>query len=294
MSFLQNLKNKLEKIPTIAKEQFTESKEAVEDFFEPSATVRDDGSGIADPDLRIRDFLRELPGATGDVAKEIAQGTARSLDFVGRTLLPGDELKEPPTSVEAKVEDFFFGGRDKRAKSLTDVGEIELGLDREKNPILTPLAGAGIIGLDLVPGGQGKSKGFKQFIKSLTDDTAETLAKSTDAELIEQTVRESAPKMTDKEVTEITRELVNTKTADEVRGVAQVGNLDNYNFGRALGTAQESQKNAGRVQKTDSIEDLVVFRDTKGQYRAVRNRTASRKRSTRHRSVIRVLRQLSR
>jgi len=207
---LSRAKGKLERIPEIAKETFSDGKEAVQEYFEPQPIQ--DG-------IRIRDFLRETPANVGEVTKDIAQGTARSFDFVGRKLSPFEEDLSEKTGFNKTIEDFLFGGAEKRSESLTDVGETEIGLDREKNPILTPLAGLGIIGLDFVPGGQGKSKGFKQFIKSLTDETAETLAKSSDRGLIESTVRESAPALKDDEVTKLVDDLVTTKSVDDVKSV---------------------------------------------------------------------------
>ena len=258
---LAKAKGKLERIPEIAKEKFSDSKEAVADYFEPQPI--EDG-------VRIRDFLREVPSNTGEMAKDILQGTARSFDFVGRQLTPWEEDISPkPDKINQTMEKLLFGGADKRAKTLSDVGEIEVGLDREKNPILTPLAGLGIVGLDFIPGGQGKSKGFKQWIKSLTDETVETLAKTSDRGIIEQTVRESAPALKDSEVTRLVDDLVNSKTADEVKGIADMGNLDTYRAGKAVETAKESQKTASKISKADALEDVVVFRDTKGQYRSV-------------------------
>ena len=207
----------LERIPM----RVADTRDNIGSFFAPSAKVRDDGSGIADPEVRVRDVVREVPSNAGTLLKDILQGTARSFDFVGRKLTPWQEDTSEKTGFNKRVDDILFGGADKRANSLTDVGETELGLDREKNPILTPLAGLGIIGLDFVPGGQGKSKGFKELIKSLTDDVAETLAKTTDKGIIEQTVRQSAPALTDKEVVKLVDDLVTARSIDDVKNVAQ-------------------------------------------------------------------------
>lgn len=212
---LKKAKGAFEKIPLIA----TEAKQDVKEYFAPSPD-----------DVRVRDVVREVPSNTGEMLKDILQGTARSFDFVGRKIQqPVGKLfgidaeaqrqatKDNP--ITSSVDQFLFGGSDKRVNDLASVGEQELGINKEKNPILAPLAGLGIIGLDVVPGGQGKSKGLKQFIKSLTDDVAETLAKTTDRNLIEQTVRESAPALKDTEVVKLVDELTPTKTADEVRSL---------------------------------------------------------------------------
>lgn len=241
-SFLDSLKEKtgnlFDKIPLLA----SEAKEGVKDFFTPDAN----------PDVRIGEFLREVPGATGDVAKEIAQGTLRSLDFLGRKILPGDELKDEPSELESTIEDFLFGGREKRGESFTDVGEVELGLDREKHPLLTPFAGAGIIGLDLIPGGQGKSAGFKQFLKSMTDDAVTTLAKMTDEKQITAFIKESAPKMKDAEVKTITDTLKTTKTNDEVIGAIN-------NIGQTVAT-----KGADEIVPAD--KKIKVVKKTTPEY----------------------------
>jgi len=196
--------NLLEKIPMRA----SDTRDNIESFFAPS------------PDkVRVRDVARELPSNAGEMLKDILQGTARSFDFVGRKLTPWEENIGQKTGFNKKIDDILFGGADKRSNSLTDVGETELGLDREKHPILTPLAGLGIIGLDFVPGGQGKSKGIKQFISSLTDDVAETLAKSSDRDLIESTVRQSAAALTDNEVVKLVDDLLPTKSVNDVKSV---------------------------------------------------------------------------
>lgn len=198
---LKKTKGAFEKIPMLAQD----AKEEVTDFFTPDEN----------PDVRIGEFLREVPGATGDVAKEIAQGTARSFDFLGRKIL-GTELNENPSQMETNVENFLFGGRDKRAQNLSEVGEVELGIDAKKHPILAPFAGAGIIGLDAIPGMQGKSKGLKQLIKSFTDDVAGTLAKTQDKELIQKTLKESAPALTEKEIVKLTDEIAGASTKAKV------------------------------------------------------------------------------
>jgi len=253
---LSRAKGKLERIPEIAKETFGDSKEAVQEYFEPQPIQ--DG-------IRIRDFLRETPANVGEVAKDIAQGTARSFDFVGRKLTPWEEDISPKTGFNKTMDDFLFGGADKRANTLTDVGETELGLDREKKPILTPLAGLGIIGLDFVPGGQGKSRGFKQFIKSLTDETAETLAKSTDRELIESTVRESAPALTDDEVVKLVDDLVTTKSVDDVKSVV-TGNVNKVEY-----IPDEKVTAQTRAQGTIDINDPRLV-PSEGDWNTLRNK----------------------
>ena len=252
---LANAKGKLERIPEIAKETFGDSKEAVQDYFEPQPI--EDG-------VRIRDFLREVPSNVADVGKEIAQGTARSFDFVGRQIQDpiGDVLgidTKLDKSESTKMEDLLFGGRAKRSDTLSEVGETELGLDREKNPVLTPLAGLGIIGLDMVPGGQGKSKGFKQFIKSLTDETAETLAKSTDRELIESTVRESAPALKDDEVVKLVDDLVGTKTIDDVKDVSN-GFTNTYYHAAPKSAVDDIKKNGFNTKDVFVFDDELAAR----------------------------------
>lgn len=233
---MPSLLDLLKKGGNAVKDAFTFSEEEQASGKKPSvleripmrvADTRDNiGSFFApDPDeVRVRDVVREVPGATGTVLKDILQGTARSFDFVGRQIQDpvGRAMgidTELDKTTSTPIEDFLYGGREKRSDTLSDVGETELGIDQEKNPILAPLAGLGIIGLDFVPGGQGKSKGFKQLISSLTDDTAETLARTTDKGLIEETVRISAPALTDDEVVKLTDGLVKAGTRDDVKSI---------------------------------------------------------------------------
>lgn len=107
-------------------------------------------------DVRIRDVIRELPGAAGIVGKEIAQGTARSFDFVGRKITPWKE--DTSKKNDNYFTKFFFGGNERRADTLGGVAKSEVGIDPEKHKFAAPLIGAAILGLDMT-GGKGKTAG---------------------------------------------------------------------------------------------------------------------------------------
>lgn len=209
MSFLNNLLNKSKDLVTYTEEERSQGKkpnlferipmrtnqriEKIQDFFKPT------------PDkVRTRDFVRELPEATFNVAKEIAQGTARSFDFAGRKLINtlGDfpeyeNIKDQPDNPTTNI---IFGGNERRADDLGGVAQSELNIDPDKNPILAPLAGGTLVGLDLIPGGQGKAKGIKGLIKGLTDDTITTIAKTTDPKIIEGVIRDTTKTLDDNTV----------------------------------------------------------------------------------------------
>lgn len=197
----------LERIPM----RTAEARDNVQSFFAP-----DDN-----PDVRVGEFLREVPGATGDLAKEIAQGTARSLDFVGRKIQDpiGDLLgidTELDRSRSTKLEDILYGGRDKRVDTLAERGQVELGIDPEKSPILAPVVGFGLTALDLVPGGQGKGKSIK-LLERFGDDVIEAFSKSTDPKVIKDVIVKSGDDITEEVATRLADDIASTKSTKKIK-----------------------------------------------------------------------------
>lgn len=192
-----------------------------------TAEARDNVSSFFDPapdETRVRDVVRELPGATKDVAKEIAQGTARSLDFVGRKGLdaifggigPSEQLDRSKSS---KLEDILYGGRDKRVDTLAERGEVELGIDPEKHPFFAPVAGFGLTALDLVPGGQGKGKAGSQLLKAFGDDVIKSFAKTADRNVIETVIKSSIKEIDDVVAKELAEQIAGETTEKGVKNL---------------------------------------------------------------------------
>jgi len=152
----------------------------ISDYFKPSAEK-----------TRVRDVIREVPKATYDVGKEIAQGTARSLDFAGRKVLNTvykplekitgvdftSNLKDLSKKEDTTLDRVLFGSNTKREDSLDKLAEEEVGINAEKHPLLATIIGGTLVGADMIPGGQGKAKGVIKGLK-ITADEISVLAKT--------------------------------------------------------------------------------------------------------------------
>lgn len=125
-------------------------------------------------DVRIRDIIRELPGATLSFGKEVAQGTARSIDFLGRKIT-GQKVEGKE---ESKAEKVLFG-EGRRADTLGGVAESEVGIDASKHKIAAPLIGLGLVAADAF-GGKGSSvKKGARAAGFVSDSVENSLAKDT-------------------------------------------------------------------------------------------------------------------
>lgn len=251
MQWFDNLKRNIRNTTNAVAQPIVNAQKSVSDFFAPTEEVR------------VRDVVRETPGAVVDVAKDIAQGTARSLDFVGRKGLgaiynpiadaTGAEYLRPENQPRNETFDRVILGRDaqkgeKVAQNLGEVGQIEFGVDPTEKPILATILGAGIIGLDMLPGGQGYKAGLKGLVKATDpaevaevlkdtykladeqiDEIAETIAKSTDEAEIDELLQanlkrtelaDDAVAETVEEVPEIATDVVDDITEEVTTDVA--------------------------------------------------------------------------
>lgn len=131
---------------------------AVADYFKPAAKPRNDGSGIADPQLRVRDFLREVP----DNVADIGRGTFRSIGAVASKVGQGDIRAQyiPETSFEKSMF-----GTDKPVSFTTIGKEVRLAGEGDKALPFDPLVGGLIAAADIPSGGRA-SKGVKESAKA--------------------------------------------------------------------------------------------------------------------------------
>jgi len=193
-----------EKIPEIS----ANARQSVSDYFKPTENVR------------VRDFLREVPGATYDVGKEIVQGTARSFDYGGRKLFSEPLGLTDPVSEQrdTKLADWLYGGQEKRADSLGERGEVEFGVDSDA-PI-APYLGFGITAIEFIPGGQGKGKQFT-VLENLSDDLIEQFAKEKSQDVIRKGLVDSIDDIADEVVTKLADDIARETTPEGVRTVAK-------------------------------------------------------------------------
>lgn len=246
----------LEKIPMRA----SETRDNIESFFapapnevrardvvrelQPKNVVKNIQEYFAPaPEVRVRDVVRETPGAVVEVGKDILQGTLRSLDYVGRKGLDTIYGKYGPTAelererqagrTNTTLDQILFGGRDKRVSTLGERGQVELGIDPEKRPFLAPLAGFGLTALDLVPGGQGKGKVGKELLESFGDDVIKSFSKTGDKSVIESVITSSVKDIDDVVARELAEEIANETTEQGVRDL--IGRVETLAPDRARG-----------------------------------------------------------
>lgn len=156
------------------------------EFFQPEASK-----------VRARDVARGLPGAFKDVGREIAQGTLRGLDSLGRLVVgQGPTRKKTPTG---KLETTLFG--EKAFSAATEGADVTrlLGIreDSRAGKIINPVVGLGFTLIDAVPGARGARKGavdaaesvIKVF-RTVDKPAVQTISKLTDANAIKQVLRQ--------------------------------------------------------------------------------------------------------
>lgn len=131
--------------------------EYAKDYFKPTEEVR------------VRDFVREVPGAVAGVAKEIAR-TPVTVPTKVLTTLTGQKQYTPETELEKfLVGDEPVTSYTEDQRKITEFAQ-EKGIGRA-GAIGIGLAGATAeVGLDLVTGGKGKT------LKPVLDSVAKTLA----------------------------------------------------------------------------------------------------------------------
>jgi len=275
MSFLNNLLQKAKDLVTYTAEEKAQGKkpnlleripmrannsiEKVQDFFAPVPNK-----------VRARDFVREVPEATFNVAKEIAQGTARTMDFAGRKILETagfDQYKDIDEKEDDKITQTIFGGNKKRAGNLGEVAEVEVGLDPEKFPVIAPLVGGTLVGLDLLPGGLGKGPkaSLKLFIKGMTDEIVTTLSKTTDPKIIEGIIRDTSKGIDDTTVKAMTENLAKIDSEDGIK--KWIKDIENKVVKPGADTPPPGGEPLLRIaeyENTDAVRGGTWYSDQKG------------------------------
>lgn len=134
--------------------------QAVGNYFKPAAKERPDGSGIADPQLRVRDVVRSTPEAFASV---VGRPILRSFAALGQKLGTADIRSE--YMAETPFEKSMFGDS---PVSFTSIGkETRLANPEDKTiPFLDPVLG-GIIAASDAPTGGRASQTVKGGIKTV-------------------------------------------------------------------------------------------------------------------------------
>lgn len=155
----------------------------ISNFFEPK-----------DEKVRIRDVVREVPGATKDVGIDIFQGVMRGLDSLGRAVV-GEGVRKTKKP-EGKIEQSLFGKEEFSAETEgADLTKL-IGIDPESRggKILNPIIGLSFSLVDAVPGGQSRRVAIdsaENLIKSLrnvSDDAVSSISKTDDFNTIKKTL----------------------------------------------------------------------------------------------------------
>lgn len=182
------------------------TKKTIGDFFAPV------------PDqVRVRDFVRELPGATETVGKAVLNFGKDILRAPNRaaasTMLSLQGQKEfvPGTGVAPKLEKFLMG--DKPIKNIRGTGEETIqtfgGSEDTAKKYGLPL-GFAMTALDIVPGIPKKKvveELGEQLIKRYGDDIAMAIVKRGGKKLAEQALKEGGEQVVEKAGIAIAKEV---------------------------------------------------------------------------------------
>jgi len=207
------------KITSPFKKAAEKTKKTIGDFFAPV------------PDqVRVRDFVRELPGATKTVGmavlnfgKDVLRAPNRA---AASAMLSLQDQKEfiPGTGVAPKLEKFLMG--DKPIKDIRGTGEETIktfgGSEKASKKYGLPL-GFALTALDIVPGIPKKKVAEElgeQLIKRYGDDVAKLIVEKGGKKLAEQAIKEGGEKLVEKAGIAIAKEAKPiteaVKTAEEV------------------------------------------------------------------------------
>ena len=207
------------KITSPFKKAAEKTKKTIGDFFAPV------------PDqVRVRDFVRELPGATKTVGtavlnfgKDVLRAPNRA---AASAMLSLQNQKEfiPGTGVAPKLEKFLMG--DKPIKDIRGTGEETIktfgGGEKASKKYGLPL-GFALTALDIVPGIPKKKIAEElgeQLIKRYGDDVAKLIVEKGGKKLAEQAIKEGGEKLVEKAGIVIAKEMKPiteaVKTAEEV------------------------------------------------------------------------------
>jgi len=207
------------KITSPFKKAAEKTKKTIGDFFAP---VPDE--------VRVRDFVRELPGATKTVGtavlnfgKDVLRAAPRA---AASATLSAEGEKEfiPGSGVAPKFEKFLFG--DKPIKDIRGTGEETIqdfgGSQKTAKKYGLPL-GFALTALDIVPGIPKKKVAEElgeQLIKRYGDDVAKLIVEKGGKKLAEQAIKEGGEKLVEKAGIVIAKEMKPiteaVKSAEEV------------------------------------------------------------------------------
>lgn len=185
------------KITSPFKKAAEKTKKTIGDFFAPV------------PDqVRVRDFVRELPGASEKVGKAVIEFSKDVLRAAPRAAasatLSAEGEKEfvPGTGVAPKLEKFLFG--EKPIKDIRGTGEETIqafgGNQKTAQKYGLPL-GFAMTALDIVPGIPKKKIAEElgeQLIKRYGDDIAKLIIEKGGKKLAEQAIKEGGEKLVEK------------------------------------------------------------------------------------------------
>lgn len=207
------------KITSPFKKAAEKTKKTIGDFFAPV------------PDqVRARDFVRELPGASEKVGKAVIEFGKDVLRAAPRAAasatLSAEGEKEfvPGTGVAPKLEKFLFG--EKPIKDIRGTGEETIqafgGSQKTAQKYGLPL-GFAMTALDIVPGIPKKKVAEElgeQLIKRYGDDVAKLIIEKGGKKLAEQAIKEGGEHLVEKAGIAIAKEV--KPVAEAVKDVEQI------------------------------------------------------------------------
>lgn len=207
------------KITSPFKKVAEKTKKTIGDFFAPV------------PDqVRVRDFIREIPGASEKVGKAVIDFGKDVLRAAPRAAasatLSAEGEKEfvPGTGVAPKLEKFLFG--EKPIKDIRGTGEETIqafgGSQKTAQKYGLPL-GFAMTALDIVPGIPKKKIAEElgeQLIKRYGDDVAKLIIEKGGKKLAEQAIKEGGERLVEKAGIAIAKEA--KPIAEAVKDVEQI------------------------------------------------------------------------
>ncbi len=207
------------KITLPFKKAAEKTKKTIGEFFAPV------------PDqVRVRDFVRELPGASEKVGKAVVNFGKDVLRAAPRAAasatLSAEGEKEfiPGTGVAPKLEKFLFG--DKPIKDIRGTGEGTIqefgGSEKTAKKYGLPL-GFALTALDIVPGIPKKKiaeEVGEQLLKRYGDDVAKLIIEKGGKKLAEQAIKEGGEKFVEKAGIAIVKEA--KPLEDAVKGAEEI------------------------------------------------------------------------
>lgn len=228
------------------------------DFFAPA------------PDkVRVRDVVREVPGATAGVAKEIAKGLTRFAYSAGEAVAgvpleinelvnPGTKYKVPIYEPE-KIPGLGFLGpiesyqnQAKREMAKGESGGIKSFLKASGNIAMDEPIGVAFKPLGLALGAFIKSGGGK-----MAQEAFENLARTVDPKEVEAILGSFG--IGKKAATELTEPLTKASTADEVKAI--LGMTDNVAPKAGKGAQEAVSRETDTLYHGTSAPDFDAFQD---------------------------------